>query len=153
AHRKKFCPRPRSRRNETGDPARNGKPDQTADGCSAGLQPLALDAEALWVRNTQTMGGESLFFGLLARENRSGSHTRLCQVDRCLPRKNARRVPEPAKHLPNHRRERAFELFFNRLLLDRRRPRTGLKPPRSTAIRILNSTRNSEAPEFFAVWP
>src|SRR5690606_314803 len=68
------------------------------------------------VRNTQTMGGESLFFGLLARENRSGSHTRLCQVDRCLPRKNARRVPEPAKHLPNHRCERAFELFFNRLL-------------------------------------
>src|SRR5690606_8279650 len=41
--------------------------------------------------------------------------------------------PQP-RLLPRHR------------LLDRRRPRTGLKPPRSTAIRILNSTRNSEAP-------
>jgi beta-glucosidase-like glycosyl hydrolase len=56
------------------------------------------------------------FFGLLARENRPGSHTRLCQGDRCLPRKNSRRVPEPAKHLSNHPRGRALEQFFNMLL-------------------------------------
>src|SRR5690606_13948685 len=51
--------------------------------------------------------------------------------------------PLPGAGLPQLR------LLPRHRLLDRRRPRTGLKPPRSTAIRILNSTRNSEAPFSF----
>ncbi len=39
---------------------------------------------------------KATFFGLLACENRPGSHTRPCQGDWCQLRKNGRRVPEPA---------------------------------------------------------
>lgn len=156
-----FCPHARPRRRETGNFARNGEPDQTADGCSTGLQPLDVDAEALRVRNDQTMGGESLLFGLPACENRSGRHTRPCQCDWCQLRKIGRRVQEPASRLSNHQCERAFELFFNRLLRFPFPTRFNSKPSgtarRQTAFSVHNEpfreSKSSTTGKFLKFFP